>query len=289
MPSINPDGQVLVRDWYEKNKGTPYEGGPMPWLFHHYVGHDDNRDYFMLTQKETQVVNDVLYNALVPAGVPRRAPDGEHRPADVRAAADRTRWRRRSTRSSSARPISLAPTCRARLEEAGKLGVGHDMIFDSYWPGGTRNTAWLKNVTGLLTEVASARIATPIYVDARRAAGRREGAARVRPPLELPLTVAGRLVAALRHRRVRAHRHVGLTSRRSPRTAATSCRNLTAWPRAGARRGEQVRPTRGSCRRTARPDAAAKLVDLLLRHRRRGAARRVAGEARLHEYPRARW
>ena len=46
-----------------------------------------------------------------------------------------------------------------RLEEQGKRGVGHNMIFDSYWPGGTRNTAWWKNVTGLLTEVASVRIA----------------------------------------------------------------------------------------------------------------------------------
>ncbi|HEV2847099.1 MAG TPA: hypothetical protein VG477_19740, partial [Thermoanaerobaculia bacterium] len=52
-----------------------------------------------------------------------------------------------------------------RLEEGGKLGVGSDMIFDSYWPGGTRNTAWWKNVTGLLTEVASADIATPIFIE----------------------------------------------------------------------------------------------------------------------------
>jgi hypothetical protein len=52
-----------------------------------------------------------------------------------------------------------------RLEEGGKTGVGHNMIFDSYWPGATRNTAWWKNVTGLLTEVASARLATPVYID----------------------------------------------------------------------------------------------------------------------------
>ncbi|MEJ2084494.1 MAG: hypothetical protein P8Y44_02305 [Acidobacteriota bacterium] len=60
-----------------------------------------------------------------------------------------------------------------RLEEAGKLGVGHNMIFDSYWPGGTRNTAWWKNVTGLLTEVASAQIATPIYIDPGELSGGR--------------------------------------------------------------------------------------------------------------------
>jgi len=62
-----------------------------------------------------------------------------------------------------------------RLEEAGKTGVGHNMIFDSYWPGGTRNTAWWKNVTGLLTEVASARIASPIFVDAGELRGGGKG------------------------------------------------------------------------------------------------------------------
>jgi hypothetical protein len=66
MPSINPDGQVLVVDWYNKQLGTPYEGGPMPWLYHHYVGHDNNRDFYMLTQKESQGVNAVLYHRWFP-------------------------------------------------------------------------------------------------------------------------------------------------------------------------------------------------------------------------------
>ena len=66
MPSINPDGQVLVVDWYEKYLGTEYEGGRMPWLYQHYVGHDNNRDFYMLTQKETQVVNEVLYHRWFP-------------------------------------------------------------------------------------------------------------------------------------------------------------------------------------------------------------------------------
>ena len=49
------------------------------------------------------------------------------------------------------------------------------MIFDSYWPGGTRNTAWWKNVAGLLTEVASVRIATPVYIDEGELSGGRKG------------------------------------------------------------------------------------------------------------------
>ena len=66
MPSINPDGQVMVVDWYNEHLGTEFEGGQMPWLYHHYVGHDNNRDFYMLTQKESRVVNQVLYHRWFP-------------------------------------------------------------------------------------------------------------------------------------------------------------------------------------------------------------------------------
>jgi len=66
LPSINPDGQIMETEWYRKNLGTRYEGGRMPWLYHHYVGHDDNRDWFMLTQKETQAVSRAVYHEWLP-------------------------------------------------------------------------------------------------------------------------------------------------------------------------------------------------------------------------------
>src|ERR1044072_2247369 len=163
MPSINPDGQVLVRDWYEKNKGTSFEGGPMPWLYHHYVGHDDNRDFYMLTQKETRVVNDVLYKRWFPQAFLDEHQMGSTGPRMF--VPPQTDPLAPEVHSLIFRQADLLGTNMARrLEEAGKLGVGSDMIYDSYWPGGTRNTAWWKNVTGLLTEVASARIATPVYI-----------------------------------------------------------------------------------------------------------------------------
>jgi hypothetical protein len=55
-PTLNPDGQDLVVSWYRKNVGTKYEVSPMPWLFQEYVGHDNNRDGYMLNMKESQVV-----------------------------------------------------------------------------------------------------------------------------------------------------------------------------------------------------------------------------------------
>ncbi|QUN06062.1 hypothetical protein KDN34_00840 [Shewanella yunxiaonensis] len=55
-PTLNPDGQDMIVDWYRHNVGTPNETSPMPWLYQEYVGHDNNRDGYMLNMKETQVV-----------------------------------------------------------------------------------------------------------------------------------------------------------------------------------------------------------------------------------------
>ena len=55
-PTLNPDGQDMVVHWYRQNVGTKYEVSPMPWLYQDYVGHDNNRDGYMMNMKEEQVV-----------------------------------------------------------------------------------------------------------------------------------------------------------------------------------------------------------------------------------------
>ncbi len=164
MPSINPDGQVMVVDWYQKYLGTPYEAGPMPWIYHPYTGHDNNRDFYMLTQRESQAVNEVVSKRWFPQVFLDEHQMGSTGPRMF--VPPQTDPLAPEVHSLVFRLADLLGTAMSlRLEEAGKTGVGSNMIFDSYWPGGTRNTAWWKNVTGLLTEVASADIATPVWIE----------------------------------------------------------------------------------------------------------------------------
>jgi hypothetical protein len=66
VPSLNPDGEQLVVDWYKKYLGTPYEGVEPPVIWTHYTGHDDNRDWYAFTQQETRLTVSKVLNAYHP-------------------------------------------------------------------------------------------------------------------------------------------------------------------------------------------------------------------------------
>src|SRR5574340_282764 len=143
LPSINPDGQILETEWYRKNLGTKYEGGRMPWLYHPYTGHDNNRDWFMLTQKESQLVTRAVYQEWLPQVWLDEHQMGPTSPRifvppysePVAAEIHPLVWR----------DVNLIGANMAfRLEQAGKSGVIYGYAYDAYWPGGTKNTAWFK-------------------------------------------------------------------------------------------------------------------------------------------------
>jgi hypothetical protein len=185
VPSLNPDGQLMETEWYRKWVGTPYEGGRMPWLYHHYTGHDNNRDWFMLTQRETRAMSRAIYHEWFPQIFVDEHQMGSQGPrmfippfADpIDPDVHPLIWREVNLIGSN---MAL------RLEEEGKRGLIYGYSFDAYWLGGTRNTGWWKNITGLLLEVASARMATPVYVEPTELAGRGKGLTEYGPQVNFP-------------------------------------------------------------------------------------------------------
>jgi hypothetical protein len=173
VPSLNPDGQILITEYYRKHVGTRYEGGRLPWLYH-YVGHDNNRDWHMLTQTETRNMSRAIYHEWYPQlFVDEHQMDTEGPRMFIPPFADPVDpdvhpliWRE----------VNIVGSNMAfRLEQQNKSGLIYGYSYDAYWVGGTRNTGWWKNITGLLLEVASARIATPIYVEPSELRGGEKG------------------------------------------------------------------------------------------------------------------
>jgi hypothetical protein len=66
MPSFNPDGQIMVTDWYRKTVGTEYEGAGLPWLYHKYAGHDNNRDGDFINLAESVHAAKIMFRDWVP-------------------------------------------------------------------------------------------------------------------------------------------------------------------------------------------------------------------------------
>ncbi|MGQ0643395.1 MAG: M14 family metallopeptidase, partial [Gemmatimonadaceae bacterium] len=174
IPSANPDGQQMVTEWYRRTLGTQWEGGPLPWLYHPYVGHDNNRDWYMVTQKETRLVTDLLYRRWWPEivyDVHQMGSNGMR--LFVPPMVDPINP---NLDPVIVRGISLIGAHMAfALEQAGKSGVGDGISYDLWWHGGMRGTPTRHNMIGLLTEAASVRIATPIQQEASALSGHSRG------------------------------------------------------------------------------------------------------------------
>jgi len=164
VPASNPDGQQMVTDWYRKNLGTKYEGGNMPWLYHHYAGHDDNRDWFMFNLTETRAVTRVLYHDWLP-----QVHIDEHQMGATGARLFIPPFM--DPPVPNVQPLLwrgvnlMGATMAYDLQKNGFRGVEHGRSFTGWWIGACDDTSWLHNVIGLLSEMASVRVATPVYIE----------------------------------------------------------------------------------------------------------------------------
>ena len=161
IPSMNPDGLDTVVSWYRRYKGTRYEGGPLPWLYHKYVGHDNNRDWFMLTQVETRLVTRMLYTEWLPEivyDVHQQNSDGER--LFVPPFIDPVNPNLDPALVAGMNLVGAQMA--AALYDAGATGVAHQESYDLWWHGGFRSTPTRHNMIGILTEAASTRLGSPI-------------------------------------------------------------------------------------------------------------------------------
>ncbi len=185
IPSVNPDGIDMVVDFYNQYLGTRWEGGFLPWLYHHYVGHDNNRDWFMVTQRETKLVTDLLYRSWFPQvlyDVHQMGNEGMR--FFVPPFVDPINP---NVDPMIVRGIDLiGMDMQYALEQHGKSGVGSGVVFDLWWHGGMRSTPTRHNMIGILSEAASVRIATPIEQDTSRLRGHARGLPRYERRMNFP-------------------------------------------------------------------------------------------------------
>jgi hypothetical protein len=161
IPSLNPDGQDMVVKWYRKYVGTPYEGAEPVDLYHHYIGHDDNRDWYMFTQIETRLSGEKVQNIWHPQVL------YDVHQMDINSArlfvppfldpidpnidpvlVQETNW--------------LGSQIAADVASAGKKGIAINAIYDEWSP--SRHYQTYHGGLRMLTESASALLATPVNI-----------------------------------------------------------------------------------------------------------------------------
>ncbi|MGE0884535.1 MAG: M14 family zinc carboxypeptidase [Blastocatellales bacterium] len=169
VPSLNPDGTDIVADWYQKTLGTAAEGTSPPELYHHYTGHDNNRDWYAFTQVETQLTVDKLLNAWHPQilhDIHQMGGNG----ARMFVPPYTDPWEPNIDPALIAGVSALGTSMAWELTAQGKSGVVLNGIYDSWTPA--RAYAHYHAGLRILSETASARLATPVEVNFNQLGGR---------------------------------------------------------------------------------------------------------------------
>lgn len=161
VPSLNPDGVDIVKNWYDKTLGTPYEGTEPPELYHKYVGHDNNRDWYAFTQVETQLTVDKIHNVWHPQIVHDIHQQGQNgsrlflppymQPVEPNV-----------PKQIVEGYTELGNYMAADLRKKGLEGITTNTSYDAWTPA--RAYSHYHGGVRILSETASAKLATPITV-----------------------------------------------------------------------------------------------------------------------------
>jgi hypothetical protein len=163
VPNHNPDGMDMIVEHYNKYKGTKYEGSPMPGIYNKYVGHDNNRDFVGLSQSDTKAIAAIYDLDWFPQVMIEKHQMGSlsvrycipppHDPIAENVDAGLWNWMG-----------VFGSAMMTDMTHDGLKGIAQSYLFDDYWPGSTETCIW-KNVIGMLTEGASVKVASPVYIE----------------------------------------------------------------------------------------------------------------------------
>src|SRR4051812_21781865 len=151
----NPDGNDLVADWYMRNPDPKQRSlAQLPRLYQKYIGHDDNRDFFMSTQAETENENRVLYHEWFPQVLYNHHQSG---PAGTVVYSpplrDPYNYNLDPGIILGLQSLGAAMHTRLAAENKGGATMRGGGPYDGWWNGGIRNTATFHNTIAMLTEI----------------------------------------------------------------------------------------------------------------------------------------
>ena len=160
IPSLNPDGLQWVNDWYNEHVRTQFEAAPLPWLYHFYTGHDNNRDWYAFTQEET-ILTVGAQNAWHPHIVHDVHQMGGNG-ARIFFPPYIEPWEPNIDPALTTAVSQLGTYMAAELTAQGKKGVVVNAQYDAFTPA--RAYMHYHGAARILSETASARMASPTNI-----------------------------------------------------------------------------------------------------------------------------
>jgi hypothetical protein len=162
IPSLNPDGLQWIVEWYDRWVGTEYEAAPLPWLYHYYTGHDNNRDWYAFTQTETRLAVLEAHNKWHPQIVHDIHQTGSNG-ARIFFPPFIDPYEQNIDPALISGVNQLGAYMAAELASQGKKGVVIHNRYDGFTPA--RAYQHYHGGVRILSETASIRIATPLRID----------------------------------------------------------------------------------------------------------------------------
>lgn len=154
MVQVNPDGQELVADWYMQESDPEKRNMMIPRLYQKYIGHDNNRDFYMMNMKETTNISRIQYIEWMPQII-----YNHHQSSPAGAVVAGPPYRDPFNFVFDPLVITgidgVGAAMVDRLSRENKPGYTRldGSVYSTWWNGGLRTTPYFHNMIGILTEI----------------------------------------------------------------------------------------------------------------------------------------